>query len=128
MAVDVNRDQPGNLDFLAKGGASVPLSRQTVIMLDDALAVARAVNEGRVDTDHALQVLAESSMSTSGILRQYGVTPKSIQDARASGKIVRNDTTARDIVAEAKSGSANPVYFRESLLRDILNPRGGQPP
>jgi hypothetical protein len=42
--VDVNRDQPGNLDFLAKGGASVPLSRQTVIMLDDALAVARAVN------------------------------------------------------------------------------------
>jgi ATP-dependent Clp protease ATP-binding subunit ClpC len=121
LAVDVNRDQPGNLDFLAKGGASVPLSRQTVIMLDDALAVARAVNEGRVDTDHALQVLAESSMSTSGILRQYGVTPKSIQDARDSGKIVSNNNTARDIVAEAKSGDAHPVYFREALLRDILN-------
>lgn len=121
LAVDINRDQPGNLEFLAKGGANVPLSRQTVIMLDDALSVARAVNETRVDTDHALQVLAESSMSTSGILRQYGVTPKAIQEARASGKIVRKDTTARDVVAEARSGDARAVYFRETLLRDIMN-------
>ncbi|KXK51662.1 MAG: ATP-dependent Clp protease ATP-binding subunit [Anaerolineae bacterium] len=121
LAVDVNRDQPGNLDFLAKGGATVPLSRQTVILLDDALSVAQSANETRVDTDHALQVLAESSMSTSGILRQYGVTPKAIQDARASGKIVRKDSTARDVVAVTKAGDARPVYFREALLRDMMN-------
>ncbi|NOG50989.1 MAG: ATP-dependent Clp protease ATP-binding subunit [Chloroflexi bacterium] len=99
----------------------MPLSRQTVILLDDALSVAQSANETRVDTDHALQVLAESSMSTSGILRQYGVTPKAIQDARASGKIVRKDSTARDVVAVTKAGDARPVYFREALLRDMMN-------
>ena len=88
-----------------------PAFRGTVYRLDEPI----------IDIASVLAVLAESSMSTSGILRQYGVTPKSIQDARASGKIVRKDTTARDVVAEAKSGDARPVYFRESLLRDIMN-------
>jgi ATP-dependent Clp protease ATP-binding subunit ClpC len=121
LAVEAHRDQPGNLDLLVKGGASVPLSRQTVILLDDALGVSRSSNEVRVDTDHALQILAESSMSTSGILRQYGVTPKAIQDARANSQVVRKDSAARDVVAEAKAGAIAPVYFRETLLRDMIN-------
>jgi len=121
LAIESRRDPSGNLDFLAKGGVVVPMSRQTIILLDDALSVARTTNEVRVDTDHALQVLAEGSMSTSGILRQLGVTPKAIADARANGQVVRKDSAARDIVAEAKQGTLRPVYFREGLLREITN-------
>lgn len=121
LAIESRRDPSGNLDFLAKGGVTVPMSRQTIILLDDALSVARTANEVRVDTDHALQVLAEGSMSTSGILRQLGVTPKAIQDARAAGQVVRKDSTARDVVAEAKQGTVRPVFFREGLLREVMN-------
>ncbi|MCU0463575.1 MAG: ATP-dependent Clp protease ATP-binding subunit [Anaerolineae bacterium] len=121
LAIQSRRDPSGNLDFLAKGGVVVPMSRQTIILLDDALSVARSANETRVDTDHALQVLAEGSMSTSGILRQSGVTPKAIQDARAAGQVVRKDSAARDVVAEVKQGTARPVYMREGLLREIIN-------
>jgi len=121
LAIESRRDPSGNLDFLAKGGVVVPMSRQTIILLDDALSVARSANEVRVDTDHALQVLAEGSMSTSGILRQLGVTPKAIQDARATGLVIRKDSAARDVVAEAKQGTVRPVYFREGLLREITN-------
>ncbi|MCU0476503.1 MAG: hypothetical protein MUC99_10405, partial [Anaerolineae bacterium] len=121
LAVQSRRDPSGSLDFLARGGAVVPLSRQTIILLDDALSVARSTDQTRVDTDHALQVLAEGSMSTSGILRQYGVTPKAIQDARASVRVVRQSSTARDVVEEAKQGTLRTVFFREGLLREMIN-------
>jgi ATP-dependent Clp protease ATP-binding subunit ClpC len=116
-----NRDKSGNLDFLARGGVAVPLSRQTIILLDDALGVARAANETRVDTDHALQVLAEGSMPTNTLLREFGVTSKAIQDARTAVRPVRTDTTARDVVEEVRQGTVRPVYFREGLLREMMN-------
>jgi len=121
LAIESHRDPSGNLDFLAKGGVVVPMSRQAIILLDDALSVARGTNEVRVDTDHALQVLAEGNMSTSGILRQLGITPKAIADARAAGQVVRKDSAARDVAAEMKQGTSRPVYLREGLLREITN-------
>lgn len=123
MAVETRRDQNGNLDFIARGNRPVALSRQTIILLDDALSVANSMDEVRIDTDHALAVLAESSMSTSGLLRQYGITPKAITDVISENSAVRRrpDGTTRNVVAEAKSGSLRAVYFRETLLRDIIN-------
>lgn len=123
MAVETRRDQNGNLDFVARGNRPVALSRQTIILLDDALSVANSMDEVRIDTDHALAVLAESSMSTSGLLRQYGITPKAITDVISENSAVRRrpDGTTRNVVAEAKSGALRAVYFRETLLRDIIN-------
>src|SRR5262245_50463707 len=60
MAIETRRDQAGNLDFVARGNKPVPMSRQTVILLDDALSVANSMDEVRIDTDHALAILAES--------------------------------------------------------------------
>jgi ATP-dependent Clp protease ATP-binding subunit ClpC len=123
LAAEQRRDQDGNLEFAASGNRMVPLSRQTIILVDEALTVAGAVNEVRVDTDHVLQVLAESSMSTSGLLREVGITPKSIQDLLSDNSkvIVRNDATTRDFVASAKSGKFKAVYFRDNLLREMIN-------
>ncbi|MDX2137977.1 MAG: ATP-dependent Clp protease ATP-binding subunit [Chloroflexota bacterium] len=123
LATEQRRDQDGNLEFAATGNRMVPLSRQTIILVDEALTVAGAVNEVRVDTDHMLQVLSESSMSTSGLLREVGITPKSIQDLLQDNSkvIVRNDATTRDFVASAKSGKFKAVYFRDNLLREIIN-------
>jgi ATP-dependent Clp protease ATP-binding subunit ClpC len=123
LAVESRTDQNGNLDFIAAGNTLVPLSRQTIILLDDALSVANSMNEVRVDTDHVLTILSESSMSTSGILRQLGITPKAIKDITADYSVIRRrpDGTTRDFVASAKNGDLRAVYFRENLLREIIN-------
>jgi ATP-dependent Clp protease ATP-binding subunit ClpC len=125
LAVQSRRDANGNLDYIARGNKKVPLSRQTIIMLDDALSVANSMHEVRIDTDHALTVLAESSMSTSGLLRQAGITPKTIKDIISdSSQVVpvkRSSGTTQDFVATARRGNMRAVYFREELLAEMIN-------
>ncbi|MCB9452585.1 MAG: ATP-dependent Clp protease ATP-binding subunit [Anaerolineaceae bacterium] len=122
LAAEGRRDQNGNLDFTATGNRAVPLSRQTIVLLDDALSVANSMDEVRIDTDHVLSVMAESTMSTSGLLRQHGITPKAIKEIVSdSSQIRRASGTTEDFVASAKSGKLRAVYFREDLLRDIIN-------
>jgi ATP-dependent Clp protease ATP-binding subunit ClpC len=123
LAVEGRGDQNGNLDFTAKGNRQVPLSRQTIILIDDALSLANSQDEVRVDTDHLLSIMAEPSMPTSGLLRQQGITPKAIADILVDHSQVRlrPDGTTQDVVAESKAGKLRAVYFREGLLRDIIN-------
>lgn len=123
LAVESRRDLSGSLAFLAKGNRAVELSRQSIILIDDALSLANSMNEVRVDTDHVLTVLSESTVSTSGILRQHGITPKAIKDITTDFSIVRRrpDGTTQDFVANARSGDIHAVYFREDLLREIIN-------
>ncbi len=123
LAVEGRADQNGNLDFTAKGNRQVPLSRQTIILIDDALSLANSQDEVRVDTDHLLSIMAEPSMPTSGLLRQQGITPKAITDILMDHSQVRlrPDGTTQDVVAESKAGKLRAVYFREGLLRDIIN-------
>jgi len=126
IAAQSRRDQNGNLDFIARGNKKVPMSRQSIIMLDDALSVANAAHETRIDTDHALQVLAESSMSTSGLLRQESITPKSIMDIVSDNSVItrgKEDATTHDVVKEYTGGKVNtaPMYYREELLREMIS-------
>jgi ATP-dependent Clp protease ATP-binding subunit ClpC len=124
LAVENRRDQNGNLDFIARGNRSVPLSRQTIILIDDALSAANSNDEVRVDTDHVLLVLAEGSMSTSGLLRQHGITPKALTDIMGDKQQYGSKPdggTTQDYVASAKAGELRAVYFREDLLREMIN-------
>jgi ATP-dependent Clp protease ATP-binding subunit ClpC len=122
-AVETRRDQNGNLDYIARGNRPVGMSRQSIILLDDALSLASSMDEVRIDTGHVLAVLAESTVSTSGLLRQYGITPKAITDILSDNSRImrRPDGTTRNVVADAKGGNLKAVYFRETLLRDIIN-------
>src|SRR6185369_2513874 len=124
LSIENRRDQDGNMDFTAQGNRLVPMSRQTIILLDDGLSAANSTDQVRIDTDHLLSVLAESTVSTSGLLRQYGITPKAISDILAdtsTATAIRADGTTQDYVAGAKSGKLKAVYFREGLLRDMMN-------
>ncbi|MCA0453511.1 MAG: ATP-dependent Clp protease ATP-binding subunit [Chloroflexi bacterium] len=123
LAVEGRGDPNGNLDFVAKGNRQVPLSKQAIILIDDALSLANSQDEVRVDTDHMLSIMAEASMPTSGLLRAQGITPKAIADIRMDNSQVRlkPDGTTQDVVAQAKAGKLRAVYFREGLLRDMIN-------
>ena len=124
VAIQSRRDPDGSLDFVAIGNKTISLSRQSIILLDDGLTIANSMNEQKIDTDHALAVLAETSVSTGGILRQFSITPKSIKDAyNDTSKIIpaREDSTTVDYVKRAKRGSLRAVHFREDLLRNMIN-------
>lgn len=125
LAVQSRTDTNGNLDFIARGDQKTPLSKQTIILLDDALSVANSMHEVRIDTDHVLNVLSESSISTSGLLRRVGITPKTIQDLISDSSQVlpvkRSSGTTQDFVALSKRGNMRAVYFRQDLLREIIN-------
>lgn len=125
LALQSRRDPDGNLDFIARGNRKIALSRQTIIMLDDALSIANSMHEVRIDTDHALAVLAEPSVSSSGLLRQVGITPKAIKDIQSDSSqvvpIKRSSGTTQDFVASARRGNMRPVYYREALLRDMIH-------
>lgn len=127
LAVQSRRDQNGNLDFVASGNRKVPLSRQSIIMLDDALSIANSQHEQRIDTDHILTVLSESSISTSGLLRQEGITPKAIGDIYTDSSQMqtihgaRDGGTTRDYVKDAQRGNLHAVYFREDLLQELIS-------
>jgi ATP-dependent Clp protease ATP-binding subunit ClpC len=125
LAAQSRRDQNGNLDFIARGNKPTPLSRQAIILLDEALSVANAKHEVRIDTDHALKVLAESSMSTSGLLRQEGITPKAIEDIYSDNptelRSVATGNTTHDHVGAIIRGDLHAVYHREELLQEIIS-------
>jgi ATP-dependent Clp protease ATP-binding subunit ClpC len=122
LAAESRTDQNGNLDFTARGNRVVSLSRQSIILIDDALSLANSQNEVRADTDHILAVMSEASVSTSGLLRQHGITPKSIADMLVTKKdTIRDNATLKDYAAQAKAGKLRAVYFRENLLRDMNN-------
>ncbi len=124
LALQSRVDQNGNLDFIANGNKKIPLSKQTIIMLDDALSLANAMQEVRVDTDHVLTVLSETQMSTSGLLRQAGITPKTIKDIVSDSSAVigvRSSATAVDLKKQADIGNLKAVFFRDDLLRDMIN-------
>lgn len=124
MAAETRRDVDGDLMFNSSTGEKIPLSRQMIIALDEALSVAQATGQSYVETDHLLAVMAESKLGTSSILRQFGITPQIMTDAmgvRASVAPGGTTQPTRDVVATVKSGGVRAVYFRNDLLNTLKN-------
>jgi ATP-dependent Clp protease ATP-binding subunit ClpC len=109
-----------NLDFAASDGRPVPLSDETIVVLDEGHAVAQAAGEIYVSTEHALAAMSQRGVTTSGVLQRFGVTPTALTDILASQAISRR-YTSQDWVAQARAGELAPVYRREDLLRELLS-------
>ncbi|MBN1965467.1 MAG: ATP-dependent Clp protease ATP-binding subunit [Anaerolineae bacterium] len=130
LAVESRRDLPGDLRFITQSNQQVELSRQMIVALDEALNYAQNENEVWVGTTHLLSALSHKTLGTGGILRGYGITPESLAAmqgrsgaarAASSQVISRQLGSVFDYVALAKAGERREVYFREGLLRDLIN-------
>ena len=106
-------------DWVADDSRRVPLSDELLIVLDEALSLARAREEVYVGTEHVLVGMTDRRVAVARLLENYGITPRAAQEMLASFSIAR-DTTTTDYVALAKQGEITPVYFRERLLRDLI--------
>jgi ATP-dependent Clp protease ATP-binding subunit ClpC len=109
-----------DFDFVADDGTRVPLSNEFLVVLDEGRAIARARDEIWVGTEDALAAMSQSGVSTAGLLQKQGITPRSLSALLADSAMARQ-MTAQDLVALARDGQLQPVFFRQELLRDLLN-------
>jgi ATP-dependent Clp protease ATP-binding subunit ClpC len=109
-----------DFDFVAQDGTRVPLGNEMLVVLDEGRAIARARDEIWVGTEDALAAMSQSGVSTAGLLQQRGITPRALS-ARLADSALARQTTARDLVALARDGQLQPVYYRQELLRDLFN-------
>ncbi|MGD9404581.1 MAG: ATP-dependent Clp protease ATP-binding subunit [Anaerolineae bacterium] len=109
-----------DFDFVAQDGARVPLGNEILEVLDEGLTIARARDEIWTGTEDVLAAMCQSGMSTAGLLQKRGITPTAMSSLLSDTVLARQSTT-RDLVALAREGGLRPVYYRQDLLRDLLN-------
>ena len=105
--------------FVDENEQRVPLSEETLILIDEGRAIAQANDEVWVGTEHALAAMTQAGVSTARLLQRRGITPRAMTDF-LSDRTLSKRTTTRNWVILAQKGEVTPVYFREALLRDLL--------
>jgi ATP-dependent Clp protease ATP-binding subunit ClpC len=108
------------LDLVDDHGGKTPLSNEAVIVLDEALTIAHAMDELQMAPEHALAAMSQKGVSTASLMQRHGVTPSAMSQVLQSTSVER-ETITRDLVALAREGVLTPVYYREALLREIIN-------
>jgi ATP-dependent Clp protease ATP-binding subunit ClpC len=109
-----------NFDFIADNRKRVSLSEEILIVLDEGLTIAKSRDEAWCNTAHALAMMADISVGTSRLLNKLGITQRAVIDAMGKPSLA-SGATAIDHVALAKSGQMASVYFRDDLLRELVN-------
>jgi ATP-dependent Clp protease ATP-binding subunit ClpC len=112
--------RPADFDFVTAGGDNIPLSSEMVVVLDEGKSIAQAADEVWIGTEHALGAMSQVGVSTSGLLQRYGITPTAMTGVLADQALIKR-TTTQDWVTLAKQGQLTPVYYRQTLLRDLVS-------
>ncbi|HEX6383580.1 MAG TPA: ATP-dependent Clp protease ATP-binding subunit [Anaerolineae bacterium] len=108
-----------NFNFTDDFGKDIPLSEEMLVVLDEGLAIAQARDELKVGSGHALAAMAQPNVTTYAVLQRVGITSAAV--TALLGEIAQNGTPLiHDYVDEAKKGSADTYYQRETLLRDLI--------
>jgi ATP-dependent Clp protease ATP-binding subunit ClpC len=118
--VRVRRAADVDFDFVDKDGARVALGDELLKVLDEGLAIARSRGEVWTDTEDVLAAMCQVGVSTAGLLQKRGITPTAMTSRLSDAALARHSAT-RDLVAQAREGELRPVYYRQDLIRDLLN-------
>jgi ATP-dependent Clp protease ATP-binding subunit ClpC len=107
-------------DYVTDQNVTAPLSDEMLIALDEARSIALASGEIYIATEDLLGALAQTGVSTAGVLQRRGVTPAALSSLVADGVMSKRSTTT-DWVQEAKRGQLAPVFYREKLLQELCS-------
>jgi ATP-dependent Clp protease ATP-binding subunit ClpC len=109
-----------DFDYASATGEPIPLSTEMLVVLDEGRAIAQAqTNEVWIGTEHALAAMCQSGVSTAGLLQRAGVTPQAMADYLTTHALSRRTTI--DWVETARRGEMAPTYYRQALLRHLIN-------
>ncbi|HQX76936.1 MAG TPA: Clp protease N-terminal domain-containing protein, partial [Thermoflexales bacterium] len=111
-------DKGAKFTFVSDQGSTSELSEELLVTLDEARSAALATGEIYIATEHLLGALAQTGVSTAGLLQRRGVTPDAIASLMMEGVVSRRTTTS-DWLALAKKGALEPLFFRDELLKEL---------
>ncbi len=118
--VRAREGRSAEFDFVAADSRRIPLSDEMLVVLDEGKAVAQSMDEIYAGTVHVLAAMSQRGVSTAGLLQRYGLTPTTLSGVLADEVLARRITTV-DLPSLARAGELNPVYQRETLLRELFN-------
>ncbi len=119
--------------FPKVSGSDIVFSRDANSMLNDALAVAKKMNDEFVSIEHLILAIFKSKSKVAQILKDQGVTEKGLQAAideirkgervtSASAEETYNSLSkyAKNLNELAKQGKLDPVIGRDEEIRRVL--------
>jgi ATP-dependent Clp protease ATP-binding subunit ClpC len=109
-----------NFDFQTDANQKISLGDDILYLIDEGYTLAQARNETRCSTEHVLVFMPDARVSVNRLLTNLGVTSSAVTDL-LTDPTLSSHAAARDHVALARGGRMAPVYFREDLLRDLVN-------
>ena len=114
-------------------GGEIQLSRDTSYMLNEAIAIAKKMNDEYVSIEHLILAIFKSKSKVAQILKDQGVTEKGLESAIAElrkGERVTSASAeetynalnkyAKNLNELAKSGKLDPVIGRDEEIRRVL--------
>jgi ATP-dependent Clp protease ATP-binding subunit ClpB len=114
-------------------GGEIQLSRDASYMLNEAIAIAKKMNDEYVSIEHLILAIFKSKSKVAQILKDQGVTEKGLESAIAElrkGERVTSASAeetynalnkyAKNLNDLAKSGKLDPVIGRDEEIRRVL--------
>jgi ATP-dependent Clp protease ATP-binding subunit ClpB len=114
-------------------GGEIQLSRDASHMLNEAIAIAKKMNDEYVSIEHLILAIFKSKSKIAQILKDQGVTEKGLESAIAElrkGERVTSASAeetynalnkyAKNLNELAKSGKLDPVIGRDEEIRRVL--------
>ena len=114
-------------------GGEIQLSRDASYMLNEAIAIAKKMNDEYVSIEHLILAIFKSKSKVAQILKDQGVTEKDLESAiselrkgervtSASAEETYNalNKYAKNLNELAKSGKLDPVIGRDEEIRRVL--------
>ena len=114
-------------------GGEIQLSRDASYMLNEAIAIAKKMNDEYVSIEHLILAIIKSKSKVAQILKDQGVTEKGLESAIAElrkGERVTSASAeetynalnkyAKNLNELAKSGKLDPVIGRDEEIRRVL--------
>jgi hypothetical protein len=124
-------DQASDLNFMTNTGGMAPLSRFSIVLIDDALSLANSMDEVMIDTDHILRIAAETALPTSALLRNSGISPQLLQQISNNVPLVQARLKNKIFISYRRGESidiAGRIYDRligafprNSVFKDVDN-------
>lgn len=108
-----------NFKFTDDFGKDVPLAEELLVVLDEALTIAKSRQELKATSGHVLAAMLQPTITTYAVLQRVGITAPGV--IASLGQVTQDGTAViQDYLTDVQSGKATAVYQRQDLLRDLI--------
>lgn len=118
---NLSKGRNGKFYFTDDFGKDIPLSNEMLIVLDEALTLARSRDEMKASSGHALAVMAQNhQITTYGVMQKVGINGDAIIE-QLTAVSQESAPILRDFVDEAQNANLNTYFEREDLLHKLAS-------